>query len=251
MKDSHWPVFTNVKTNSRRVKFLSFRSFGNLLTSFCIGIAVSGLMQGNSARILSLKRPSAGTRNGSAAIPSAFAPKTTLTQRHPADLEQQTVKFHWFVITSHHRHGYSLSRIFNMGETPMWFKLPSSRTLEFSGNRTVPVKSCGTEKWSFTVTLAVAADGKKLPPSVTFKGVRTPRDLVVPPSVKVSFHKKGWMDEAGKLRSLRISRTNYRSIFTNCERVRFSTNCQSIFTNEIQYFFLCGLLVLFFISSRC
>ena len=44
MKDSHWPVFTNVKTNSRRVKFLTFRSFGNLLTSFCIGIAVSGLI---------------------------------------------------------------------------------------------------------------------------------------------------------------------------------------------------------------
>ena len=44
MKDSHWPVFTNVKTNSRRVKFLTFRSFGNLLTSFYIGIAVSGLM---------------------------------------------------------------------------------------------------------------------------------------------------------------------------------------------------------------
>ena len=56
---------------------------------------------------------------------------------------------------------------------------------EFSGNRTVAVKSCGAEKRSFTVTVAIAADGKKLPPSVTFKGVRTPRDLVVPPSVKV------------------------------------------------------------------
>ncbi|CAH3169271.1 unnamed protein product [Porites lobata] len=31
----------------------------------------------------------------------------------------------------------------------------------------------------------IAADGKKLPLSVTFKGVRIPRDLVVPPSVKV------------------------------------------------------------------
>ena len=71
--------FHNVKINSRHVKFLSFRSFGNLLTSFCTGIAVSGLMlrlkAKDSARILSLKRPSAGTRNGSAAIPSAFASK--------------------------------------------------------------------------------------------------------------------------------------------------------------------------------
>ena len=49
-----------------------------------------------------------------------------------------------------------------------------------------------------TVTLAVAADGKKLPPSVIFKGVRTPRDLAVPDTVRVSFHKKGWMDEKGR-----------------------------------------------------
>ena len=109
------------------------------------------------------------------------------------------MKFHRFVIQARQRCGYSLARIFNMDETPMWFELPSSRTLEFSGGRTVPVKSCGAEKRSFTVTLAVAADGKKIPPAVIFKGVRTPRDLVVPDSVRVSFHKKGWMDEAGKL----------------------------------------------------
>ena len=59
--------------------------------------------------------------------------KTTLAQRLPEDLEQQTVKFHRFVITSRQRHGYSLSRIFNMDEIPMRFKLPFSRTLEFSG----------------------------------------------------------------------------------------------------------------------
>ena len=86
-----------------------------------------------------------------------------------------------------------------MDETPMRFELPSSRTLEFSGSRTVPVKSCGAEKRSFTVTLAVAADGKKLPPSVIFKGVHTPRDLAVPDTVRVLFHKKGWMDEKGNV----------------------------------------------------
>ena len=125
--------------------------------------------------------------------------KTTLAQRLPNDLEEQTLKFHRFVIGARQRCGYSLARIFNMDETPMRFELPSSRTLEFSGSRTVPVESCGAEKRSFTVTLAVAADGKKIPPAVIFKGVRTPRDPVVPDSVRVSFHKKGWMDKAGKL----------------------------------------------------
>ena len=92
--------------------------------------------------------------------------KTTLAQRLPNDLEEKIVQFHRFIIAARHRHGYSLSRIFNMDETPMRFEMPSSRTLEFSGSRTVPVKSCGAEKRSFTVTLAVAADGKKLPPKV-------------------------------------------------------------------------------------
>ena len=61
----------------------------------------------------------------------------------------------------------------------------------------MPVKSCRAENWSFTVVLAVAADGKKVPPKVIFKDVRTPRDLVVPDPLSVSFHKKGWMDEQG------------------------------------------------------
>ena len=59
------------------------------------------------------------------------------------------------------------------------------------------------------VTLAVAADGTKLPPKVIFKGVRSPRDLVVPESLHGSFHKKGWMDEAGVKEWIRqcLSRT--------------------------------------------
>ena len=122
-----------------------------------------------------------------------------MTQQLTQDLEEKTIQFHRFVIALRQRYGHSLSRLFNMDETPMRFELPSSRTLEFSGSRTVPVKSCGAEKRSFTVTLAVAADGKKLPPSVDFKGVRTPRDLAVPvDTVRVSFHKKGWMDEKGR-----------------------------------------------------
>ena len=69
--------------------------------------------------------------------------KTTLAQRLPNDLEEQTVKFHRFVIATRQRHGYLLSRIFNMDETPMWFEMPSSRTLEFSGSRTVPGADTG------------------------------------------------------------------------------------------------------------
>ena len=121
--------------------------------------------------------------------------KTTLAQRLPDDMEEKVVQFHRFVIVARQRVGYPMSRIFNMDETSMHFELPSSLSLEFTGSRTVSVKTCGAEKRSFTVVLAVAADGTKLSPKVVFKGVRAPRDLVVPNSLRVSFHKKGWMDK--------------------------------------------------------
>ena len=127
----------------------------------------------------------------------SFRAKTTLAQRLPDDMEEKVVQFHRFVIAARQRVGYPLSRIFNMDETPMRFELPLSRSLELTGSRTVAVKTCGAIKRSFTVALAVAADGTKLPPKVIFKGVRTPRDLVILNSLRVSFHKKGWMDESG------------------------------------------------------
>ena len=133
----------------------------------------------------------AGTKTGNDATLSASAQKTTLAQWLPDDMEEKVMQFHRFVIAARQRVGYPLSRIFNMDETPMWFQLPSLRSLEFTVSRTVAVKTCGAEKRNFTVALAVAADGTKLPPKVIFKGVRTPRDLVIPNSLRVSFHKKG------------------------------------------------------------
>ena len=41
-----------------------------------------------------------------------------------------------------------------MDETPMQFELPATRTLEFTGNRTVPILSCGGDKQNFTVIAA-------------------------------------------------------------------------------------------------
>ena len=64
--------------------------------------------------------------------------KTILAQRLPANLEENIVRFHYFVIAARRRADYPLSLIYNMDETLMCFELPSSQTLEFSGSRTVP-----------------------------------------------------------------------------------------------------------------
>ena len=78
----------------------------------------------------------------------------------------------------------------------MRFELPATRTLEFTGSRTVPVLSCGADKQSFTVALIVKVNGEKLPPKVIFKGVRQ-LNINTPPRMQISVHKKGWMDEEG------------------------------------------------------
>ena len=127
----------------------------------------------------------------------SFRAKTTLAQRLPDDMEEKVVQFHRFVIAARQRVGYPLSRIFNMDETPMQFELPLSRSLKFTGSRTVAVKTCGAEKHSFNVALAVAADGTKLPPKVIFKGVRTRETLSFRISSEFPSTKRdGWTSRA-------------------------------------------------------
>lgn len=48
--------------------------------------------------------------------------KTTLAQRLPQDLAEKIIQFHRFVIALRQRYGHSLSRLFNMDETPMRFE---------------------------------------------------------------------------------------------------------------------------------
>ena len=140
----------------------------NVIFLFFVGIAVSGLMLRLKAKELS-NDPSFKTSSGwyekwKRRHLVSMRTKTTLAQQLPADLKENILWFHCLVIAARKRGNYPLSRIYNMDETPMRFELPLNQTLEFSGSRRVPVKSCRAEKQSFTVVLAVAADGAKVPP---------------------------------------------------------------------------------------
>ena len=125
---------------------------------FFTGIAVSGLMLRLKVKELStdpsFKASLGWYQNWKRRHSVSLRTKTTLAQRLPEDLEEKTVQFHRFIIAARRRTDYPLSWIYNMDEMPMRFELPSSWTLEFSGSRTVPVKSCEAEKRSFTVTLS-------------------------------------------------------------------------------------------------
>ena len=148
----------NVYTNRGNDRFwlASFSCCQNKSNNWSLlsftGIAVSGLILRLKAKELSsdpdFKASLGWYQRWKKRHSISLRTKTTLAQRLPQDLEEKTIQFHRFVIALRQRYGHSLSRLFNMDETPMRFELPLSRTLEFSGSITVPVKSCG------------AADGK-------------------------------------------------------------------------------------------
>ena len=60
-----------------------------------------------------------------------------LVVKLPADMGEKIVEFHRFVLRARRRHDYQLSHILNTDDTPMRFELPATRTLKFTGNRTV------------------------------------------------------------------------------------------------------------------
>ena len=122
--------------------------------------------------------------------------KTKIVQKLPEDLEEKVTSFHSFVIKRRKENDYELVHIGNMDETPVWFDMPSARTVNSRGEKTVLINTTGHEKSRFTVVLSCLANGTKLKPMVIFKRKTMPKEKF-PPGVVVHCHEKGWMDEAG------------------------------------------------------
>ena len=122
--------------------------------------------------------------------------KTKIVQRMPGDLEEKIVDFHRFVLNCRKKDNYELVNIGNMDETPVWFDIPSARTVTTQGEKMVAITTSGHEKSRFTVVLSCLADGTKLKPMVNFKRKTQPKDKF-PPGVVVHHHAKGWMDADG------------------------------------------------------
>ena len=74
--------------------------------------------------------------------------KATLAQCLQAYMEDEVVEFHHFLLRARQLCGYKSSQMLNMDKTSMRVELPATITLEFSGNRTVPILSCGGDKQS-------------------------------------------------------------------------------------------------------
>ena len=64
----------------------------------------------------------------------------------------------------------NLNCIGNVDETPIYFEMYNNYTISKIGEKTVKVNNFGYEKDTVSVLLFVAANGKKLPPLIVFKG---------------------------------------------------------------------------------
>ncbi|KAL5014959.1 hypothetical protein ScPMuIL_009229, partial [Solemya velum] len=113
----------------------------------------------------------------------------------PKDIEAKVDSFHQFVIEERKMYDYELEHIGNMDETPMTFDIQSNSTVNRLGEKTVTIRTCGSEKTHSTVVLSCMADGTKLKPIVIIKRKTLPKEKL-PAGVLVTVHPKGWMDES-------------------------------------------------------
>uniref|UniRef100_A0A8C3UCV9 Pogo transposable element with KRAB domain n=1 Tax=Catharus ustulatus TaxID=91951 RepID=A0A8C3UCV9_CATUS len=120
--------------------------------------------------------------------------RTTVCQRLPADYKEKVARFRSYCKDKISENSIQPHCIINMDEVPLTFDMPLTRTVEHTGTATVPVRTTGNEKTSFTVVLDVSLAGQKLRPMVIFKRKTLPKERF-PRGIKVHANSKGWMDE--------------------------------------------------------
>jgi hypothetical protein len=108
--------------------------------------------------------------------------KTKMSQKLPEELHDKIQAFQRYVIRQRTATAFPLNRIGNMDETPMYFDMQSSQTVDTKGVKTVQIKTTGHEKTHFTVVLPCMVDGGKLPPMVIFKRKTQPKGNFPPRS---------------------------------------------------------------------
>ncbi|CAI7853408.1 unnamed protein product [Closterium sp. NIES-54] len=91
------------------------------------------------------------------------------------DCETDVKNFWTYVRHSRRQYKIDLPWILNADQTPLWLEMPSERTVEEVGSRSVPVRSGGYHKERVTVMLACTTSGEKLKPWVFFKRKTVPK----------------------------------------------------------------------------
>jgi len=122
--------------------------------------------------------------------------KTTIVQKLPCEYKRKIIESHKYVINMRKKLCFEIEQLGNMDEVPLTFDVPSNKSLDVKGAKTIMIKTSGYEKRPYTVVLACCAGGTKLPPLLIFERKTLPKD-VIPHGIYVHVHPKGWMDGEG------------------------------------------------------
>lgn len=87
----------------------------------------------------------------------ALRRRTRISQNLPSKTQKLLEEFNQFVIRLRLKKSFELENILNMDETPVWFDMAGSYTINPRGEKTVNVRATGNEKNRFTVVLTCSA----------------------------------------------------------------------------------------------
>ena len=79
--------------------------------------------------------------------------KTTIAQKLPHEYERKIIEFHKYVINMRKKLCFKIGQLGNMDEVPLTFDVPSNKTVDVKGTKTVMIKTSGSEKTRYTVVL--------------------------------------------------------------------------------------------------
>ena len=96
-----------------------------------------------------------------------------------------------------------LSRIVNTDETPIFFEMTTDKTYNKKGAKVVSIETKGNEKKLISTVLAVSANGRKLTPTLIFKGGKDGNlesryknlQVVKDRKIAIYFQTNAWCDE--------------------------------------------------------
>ena len=95
---------------------------------------------------------------------------TTIVQKLTFEYERKfMVEFHKYAINMRNKLCFEIGQLGNMDEVPLTFDVPSNKTVDVTGAKTIMIKTSGNEKTPYTVVLVCCADGTKLPNLLNLK----------------------------------------------------------------------------------
>ena len=121
--------------------------------------------------------------------------KMTVCEKLPDVLAPKVSSYLLYVRSNRLKFNLTQQNIGAMDETPIWLDMAADSTVDFVGNKSVPIKTTGHEKSRVTVVLASKANGSKLSPFIVFKGKRVDKGLQKVIAVMCASSGNGWINE--------------------------------------------------------